>query len=60
MSEPRYSLDDFNTIPTPDQIMMGDDGTGHCSGCGIPLDRFDEDCTVCMIALAVVNGEIPE
>lgn len=35
---------------------MGDDGAGHCRGCGNPLDKLDVDCAVCMAALNYLNG----
>lgn len=36
---------------------MGDDGTGHCRGCGNTLDRIDPGCPVCVAALAFLDGE---
>lgn len=35
---------------------MGDDGTGHCRGCGNPLDSINVDCHVCVAALNYLNG----
>jgi hypothetical protein len=36
---------------------MGDDGTGHCRGCGCTLDRINEDCEVCVRALCTFMDE---
>jgi hypothetical protein len=41
------------TFPDP---RMGNDGTGHCRDCGCAIDRFNEDCEVCMCALDVIGG----
>lgn len=46
-------------FPTPDQIAMGDDGTGRCAGCGIDICQFDPSCDTCMLALDVISGEFP-
>jgi hypothetical protein len=39
-----------------DPTGMGDDGTGHCYGCGNPLAVIDVDCAVCLRALDVIYG----
>lgn len=38
---------------------MGNDGTGHCVGCGWPIDRINPECASCMRALcAFMNEEV--
>jgi hypothetical protein len=47
----------MNHAPIPDP-RMGDDGTGHCRGCGCTIDTFTFDCAVCLYALDVIGGAV--
>ena len=42
------------------KFLMGDDGTGHCRGCGKPIEVIDPDCQVCMVALCAFTDEDPD
>lgn len=39
------------------RYVMGDDGTGHCRGCGCALDQTNPDCGVCSTALCAFMDE---
>lgn len=47
-------------VRAPLETLMGDDGTGHCKGCGGSIEQFDPDCDVCMVALDAISGRGPE
>lgn len=42
------------------RFLMGDDGTGHCRGCGQKIEHIEPDCPVCMIALTAFMDEEPD
>ena len=42
------------------KFLMGDDGTGHCRGCGKKIEVIDPDCPVCMVALCAFMDEEPD
>lgn len=48
--------------PTEEEwkFLMGDDGTGHCRGCGQTIDLIDPDCPVCFVALCAAMDEEPD
>lgn len=42
------------------KFLMGDDGTGHCRGCGKHIGNINPDCQVCMIAVYSFMDEEPD
>jgi hypothetical protein len=48
-------------LPDEDwKFLMGDDGTGHCRGCGKKIEILDPGCVICMIALHAFMDEEPD
>lgn len=45
-----------------DSLELGDDGTGHCRGCGVAFadDEFTDGCVVCAAAFAIIMGWGPD